>query len=148
NMDRLPLTADFVAKGVRDRYPTLHPPFHARWRHFVFGGRDLWGQMAGSGSGESPAAAARAAFDLAITSVLLDAGAGAEWRYRDAATGLTAVRSEGLALASLRWFERGGLSDNVRDPLRADAAALCRVDAGAVDLAFQSADGNRLQGAS
>jgi hypothetical protein len=38
NMDRLPLTADFVAKVVRDRYPTLHPPFHARWRHFVFGG--------------------------------------------------------------------------------------------------------------
>ena len=148
NMDRLPLTADFVAKVVRDRYPTLHPPFHARWRHFVFGGRDLWGQIAGSGSWESPAAAARAAFDLAITSVLLDAGAGAEWRYRDAATGLTAVRSEGLALASLRWFERGGLSDDARDPLRADAAALGRIDAAAVDEAFQSANGNRLQGAS
>ena len=148
NMDRLPLTADFVAKVVRDRYPTLHPPFHARWRHFVFGGRDLWGQIAGSGFWESPAAAARAAFDLAITSVLLDAGAGAEWRYRDAATGLTAVRSEGLALASLRWFERGGLSDDARDPLRADAAALGRIDAAAVDEAFQSANGNRLAGAS
>jgi hypothetical protein len=80
--------------------------------------------------------------------VLLDAGAGAEWRYRDAATGLTAVRSEGLALASLRWFERGGLSDDARDPLRADAAALGRIDAGAVDEAFQSTNGNRLAGAS
>jgi Protein of unknown function (DUF1688) len=143
NMDRLPLTADFVAKVVRDRYPTLRPPFHARWRHFVFGGRDLWGEIAARGVG-----GARAAFDLAITSVLLDAGAGAEWRYRDAATGLTAVRSEGLALASLRWFERGGLSDDARDPLRADAAALCRIDAGAVDEAFQCVDGNRLQGAA
>jgi Protein of unknown function (DUF1688) len=156
NMDRLPLTADFVAKVVTDRYPTLRPPFHARWRHFVFGGRDLWGEIAANGVGGgvagvsrgNPARVARAAFDLAITSVLLDAGAGAEWRYRDAATGLTAVRSEGLALASLRWFERGGLSDDPRDPLRADAAALCRVDAGAVDDAFQSVDGNRLQGAS
>ena len=74
--------------------------------------------------------------------MLLDAGAGAEWRYRDAATGLTAVRSEGLALASLRWFERGGLSADARDPLRADAAALCRIDAAAVDAAFQSVDGN------
>jgi hypothetical protein len=147
NMDRLPLTADFVAKVVRERYPTLRPPFHARWRHFVFGGKDLWAQIAGAGW-DGPAAAARAAFDLAITSVLLDAGAGADWRYRDAATGLTAVRSEGLALASLRWFERGGLSNNPRDPLRADAAALCRVDAAAVDEAFQSVDGNRLQGAS
>jgi hypothetical protein len=156
NMDRLPLTADFVAKVVRERYPTLRPPFHARWRHFVFGGRDLWGEIAATRGSPPPgaagvtgaAAAARAAFDLAITSVLLDAGAGAEWKYRDAATGLTAVRSEGLALASLRWFERGGLSNNPRDPLRADAAALCRVDAAAVDEAFQSVDGNRLQGAS
>jgi hypothetical protein len=151
NMERLPLTADFVAKVVRDRYPTLRPPFHARWRHFVFGGRDLWGELAAGGAraaGVGAAATARAAFDLAITSVLLDAGAGAEWRYRDAATGLTAVRSEGLALASLRWFERGGLSDDARDPLRADAAALCRIDAGAVDAAFQSSDGNRLQGAA
>jgi hypothetical protein len=148
NRDRLPDTADFVAKVVRDRYPTLHPPFHARWRHFVFGGRDLWGAIAARRSWESAAVAARAAFDLAITSVLLDAGAGAQWRYRDAATGLVAARSEGLALASLRWFERGGLSDDPRDPLRADAAALCRLDARAVDDAFQSGDGNLLQGAA
>jgi hypothetical protein len=147
DMDRLPDTADFVAQVVRDRYPTLHPPFHARWRHFVFGGRDLWSSIAATKSWDSPAAAARAAFDLAITSVLLDAGAGPEWRYRDVATELTATRSEGLALASLRWFERGGLSDDHRDPLRADAAALCRVDARAVDEAFQSAAGNLLQGA-
>jgi hypothetical protein len=147
NMDRLPDTAEFVTKVVRDRYPTLHPPFHARWRHFVFGGRDFWGCLAAARSWESTAAAARAAFDLAITSVLLDAGAGAEWRYRDHATGLTAVRSEGLALASLRWFEHGGLSDDSRDSLRADAAALCRIDARAVDEAFQSVDGNLLQGA-
>ncbi len=37
--------------------------------------------------GRSPAAKARAAFDLAIMSVLLDAGAGPAWRYRDPATG-------------------------------------------------------------
>ena len=147
DMDRLQPTADFVAEVVRDRYPTRHPPFHARWRHFVFEGRDLWGSIAAARSWESSAAAARAAFDLAITSVLLDAGAGAEWRYRDHATGLTAVRSEGLALASLRWFEQGGLSDDSRDPLRADAAALCRIDARSVDEAFQSVDGNLLQGA-
>ncbi|MDB6013009.1 MAG: uracil phosphoribosyltransferase [Gammaproteobacteria bacterium] len=147
-MDRLRDTAEFVGKVVRDRYPTLHPPFHARWRHFVFDGRDLWSAIAAQRSWENSAAAARAAFDLAITSVLLDAGAGAEWRYHDSTTGLTAARSEGLALASLRWFEWGGLSDDPRDPLRADAAALCRLDARAVDDAFQSGDGNLLQGAS
>jgi len=145
---QLPPTVDFVAKVVRDRYPTLQPPVHARWRHFVFAGRDLWSEIAFSRAWESPAAAARAAFDLAITSVLLDAGAGSGWRYRDARSdGLIAARSEGLALASLRWFERGGLSDHPRDPLRADAAALCRVDGQAVDHAFQSTSDNPLQGA-
>ncbi len=141
-------TVDFVARVVRDRYPTLQPPVHARWRHFVFAGRDLWADIAASRTWESPAAAARAAFDLAITSVLLDAGAGSGWHFRDARIdGLVAARSEGLALASLRWFECGGLSDHPRDPLRADAAALCRVDGQAIDLAFQATSGNPLQGA-
>jgi hypothetical protein len=141
-------TVDFVTKVVRDRYPTLQPPVHARWRHFVFGGRDLWSEMAGRRSWESPAAAARAAFDLAITSVLLDAGAGPGWQYRDPGIdGLVVARSEGLALASLRWFGRGGLSDHPRDPFRADAAALCRVDGQAIGHAFQSTSDNPLQGA-
>jgi hypothetical protein len=146
---RLQPTADFVAQVVRDRYPTGQPPFHARWRHFVFSGRDLWSEICARRSWETPAAAARAAFDLAITSVLLDAGAGPTWRYHDIGlTGLTVARSEGLALASLRWFERGGLSDEpLRDPLRADAAALSRVDAAAVDQAFQTGADNPLQGA-
>ena len=146
---RLGPTVDFVAKVVRDRYPTLQIPVHARWRHFVFAGRDLWSEIATSRNwGSSPAAAARAAFDLAITSVLLDAGAGSGWRYRDSQIGgLVAARSEGLALASLRWFERGGLSDDPRDPLRADAAALCRVDARSIEQAFQSTSDNPLQGA-
>jgi Protein of unknown function (DUF1688) len=145
--DRLPLAADFVADVVRERYPNLRPPLHARWRHFVFNGRDLWGEIAAANPWPSSAAAARAAFDVAITSVLLDAGAGSQWRYRDVATGLTAARSEGLALASLRWFVRGGLSDHAGDPLRADAAALGRIDARSVDEAFQSTADNPLQGA-
>ena len=144
--DRLPQVADFVAAVVRDRYPSLDPPVHARWRHFVFGERDLWSEIVGGRTWASPAEAARAAFDLAITSVLLDAGAGSTWRYHDAATGLTAARSEGLALASLRWFERGGLSDRPGDPLRADAAALERVDARSVEESFQSS--GALQGAA
>jgi hypothetical protein len=147
-MDRLQGATDFVADVVRARYPGLHPPLHARWRHFVFNGRDLWSEIAAARAWPSAAAAARAAFDLAITSVLLDAGAGSRWHYQDVATGLTVARSEGLALASLRWFERGGLSDDARDPLRADASALCRIDAPAVDEAFQSNSDNPLQGTS
>ncbi|MEA3179925.1 MAG: hypothetical protein QOI59_3448 [Gammaproteobacteria bacterium] len=143
DLDRMPGVASFVAQVVRDRYPLLNPPFHARWRHFVFAGRDLWSEVHGA---NDAAEAARAAFDLAITSVLLDAGAGADWRYRDNATGLTAARSEGLALASLRWFEHGGLSDDPADPLRVDAAALRQLDTRTINAAFQVTETNPLQG--
>ena len=148
HQDRLPVVADYVAGVVRERYPSLQPPFHARWRHFVFAGRDLWAHVTARTRWPDAASAARAAFDLAITSVLLDAGAGAQWRYQDAGLGSTAARSEGLALASLRWFEMGGLSEDPQDPLRADAGALECVDTAAVESAFQSGEGNRLEGAS
>jgi hypothetical protein len=148
HLEGLPAAADFVAGVVRDRYPDRHPPFHARWRHFVFEGRDLWAAAAAARSWGTPAERARAAFDLAITSVLLDAGAGAQWRFEDAATGLTLSRSEGLALASLRWFERGGLSRDAGQPLRADGIQLQAIDETAVAGAFQSGTHNPLPGAA
>jgi len=147
DFDQLPAAADFVANIVRERYPRLDPPLHARWRHFVFAGRDLAREIIASRAWPDAAARARAAFDLAITSVLLDAGAGPGWRYLDAASGLIATRSEGLALASLRWFAGGGFSDDPRDPLRADAAALLRVDDKGLNRAFQASDTNPLAGA-
>ena len=146
DLNRLAPTADFVADMIRERYPRLDVPIHSRWRHFVVGGRDLWDDMAGSASWHSAETAARSAFDLVITSVLLDAGAGADWRYEDRATGLVAARSEGLALASLRWFQNGGLSDNPTEPFRADATALKRIDALALERAFQAGAENPLLG--
>lgn len=144
---RLPATADFVAGIVRERYPQLNPPLHARWRHFVFEGRDLGQQILSSRQWPDAASRARAAFDLVIASVLLDAGAGPGWQYRDAATGLQATRSEGLALASLRWFAHGGLSSDPYDPLRVDAAALRSLNANALNRVFQVSDTNPLAGA-
>jgi len=140
-------TAELVAAVVRERYPTLNVPYHARWRHFVFQGRDLWADIAAAGAAwRDAAAAARSGFDLVILSVLLDAGAGPEWRYADRSSGCVVGRSEGLALASLRWFESGGLSDRAGDPLRVDAAALRRVDAEALRTAFQVSESNSLLG--
>ena len=146
DLDRLTPTAGFVAGIVRERYPRLDVPVHSRWRHFVFGSRDLWNEIVVGANWKAADAAARSAFDLVITSVLLDAGAGAEWRYQDRGTGLVAARSEGLALASLRWFERGELSDDPNAPYRVDAAALRRVDAQAIQGAFQAGENNRLLG--
>jgi len=146
HLDALPACADFVAATVRQRYPTLKVPFHARWRHFVFNGRDLWSELAADAHWRDPHARARAAFDLAITSVLLDAGAGPAWRFCDPNTDTVATRSEGLALASLRLFEWGGFSAEPTDPLRADAEALARLDANGLGDAFQVSRSNPLQG--
>ncbi len=143
--DRLPATADFVADTIRANYPTLAVPFHARWRHFVATGRDLWGARGAATRWPDAAARARAAFDLATVSVLLDAGAGA-WRYRDHATGADLGRSEGLAFASLRMFEAGHFSADPADPLRADAARLASMDGAQLAAGFQVGDANALPG--
>lgn len=141
---RLDAVADAVAEVIRRRYPDLQVPFHSRWRHFAVAGRDLWGEA--QDSLRDGAERARAAFDLAIVSVLLDAGAGAAWSFHDAGTGTTLSRSEGLAIASLRQFQSGGFSGDPRRPLRADAVALTGLTAEALASGFQVDDENPLVG--
>jgi hypothetical protein len=87
---------------------------------------------------------ARIAVDLATVSVLLDAGAGDAWRYRegDHAFG----RSEGLAVASLAMFRNGLFSSDTAQPLRADDKALTRIDAATLGRHFQVDAANPLVG--
>ena len=144
DLDRLATAADVTVEVIRAQYPDLKVPFHARWRHFTVAGRDLWAERTAVRPFTDKGEAARAAFDLAIVSVLLDAGAGMAWRYLDAATGVELSRSEGLAIASLRLFESGALSSDPTQPLRADA--LSRVDAALLAKAFQVTDANPLVG--
>jgi hypothetical protein len=138
--------AQVVSELIRVNYPDGKVPFHARWRHFVVGARDLWADRARQATWTSPAARARAEFDLAITSVLLDAGAGPSWKYLDPGTEQIVSRSEGLGVASLRMFEAGGFSSDPAEPLRADAERLIHLKAEEVADGFQSMVGNRLVG--
>jgi hypothetical protein len=142
DLAKLEAAADLTAQVVREAYPDLDVPFHARWRHFAVEGRDLWAKR--DKNWADPADQARAAFDLAITSVLLDAGAGPVWRYRDAATGAVLARSEGLGIASFRMFEAGDLAADPADPLRADG--LARVTGEVLAKAFQISATNPLVG--
>lgn len=146
HLGRLEDAADLVAETTRTAYPDLDVPFHARWRHFVAVGHDRWAEVDEATPWRDPAERGRAAFDLAITSVLLDAGAGPRWSYRDAASGETVGRSEGLALASLAMFAGGGVSTRPGAPLRADAAALGVLDARTLAAHFQAGDANPLAG--
>jgi hypothetical protein len=126
DLDRLADAADRTAAVTRELYPDLAVPFHARWRHFVAGAPQL--------PQGDPAERGRASFDLVILSVLLDAGTGPGWRYRDAATGQAFTRSEGLAVASQRMFEAGAFVD------------LPSLDTETLARGFQVTEGNPLAG--
>ncbi len=143
DMDHLPATADLVVDVIRANYPDLVIPFHARWRHFVAGGRDLGAELLAGIA--DPAERGRTAFDLAIVSVLLDAGAGMGWRYRDRPTGVELSKSEGLAVASLRMFAAGAFADDGQSP-RADAARLTALTASDIAAGFQVGPDNPLVG--
>jgi hypothetical protein len=140
---RLEAVADRVAEVTRRRYPDLAVPFHSRWRHFSAGGIDRLPLVA---PGADTAETARARLDLAIVSVLLDAGAGAAWSYRETQTGLSVGRSEGLAVASLRAMASGLFSSDAATPWRADAAALAGVTADRLGAALQHGRNNVLAG--
>lgn len=142
--ERLEACTDYVLATIRRNYPTLDIPFHARWRHFVVAGVDRWRSLDEAAGFADAGARGRAAYDLAIVSVLLDAGAGPAWRYRDGLTGMLIGRSEGLALASLDMFATGLFSGDPADPLRVDSAVLKRLDAASLAEGFQAGEANPL----
>src|SRR5262249_44560522 len=98
-LTRLPLVIDRVLRVTQARYPSLDIPMHSRWNHFDAGGvqrvLELNGKLRDLGIHEQ----ACSAFDLTVLSVILDAGAGSEWRYQERETGLAFSHSEGLAVA-------------------------------------------------
>jgi hypothetical protein len=143
-LDRLDAAADLVIDCMRATYPQLDVPWHSRWRHFSVDGEDRWARLASTASWQDRAERARAAFDLAILSVLLDAGADSRWRYRDPHTGRRLGRSEGLALASLAMFAAGAVSAERSKPLRVDASALLGLTPETLARHFQVSDVNPL----
>lgn len=131
----LPVTAGDVAAVTRSRYPDLDVPFHSRWRHFEAGGVNRGAEMD-----------AHAMIDLTVVSVLLDAGAGPQWRYAEAASGQSFTRSEGLGVASWHAFTDGLFSTDPDQPLRVDAAGLRAVTPELLAGAFQVTVDNPLVG--
>ncbi|PYO47421.1 MAG: DUF1688 domain-containing protein, partial [Candidatus Rokuibacteriota bacterium] len=143
---RLPQVADFVAAVTRRRYPGLAIPYHSRWRHLDAGGVARVAALGAALSRLPAAERARAKIDLIVTSVLLDAGAGETWRFREEQTGQTFARSEGLAVASFRMFEAGLFSSDPSRPWRTDAAVLMDLEESRMARGFQASAANPLAG--
>ena len=142
---RLDSVAAYVADVTRAAYPDLEIPYHSRWRHFSAGGVDRWTALAARIAAD-PVERARIAVDLATVSVLLDAGAGDAWRYRERETGLAFARSEGLAVASLDMFRAGSFSADPHRPWRVDDIALGKIDAAMLARGLQVGPDNPLIG--
>ncbi|MFT3924866.1 MAG: URC4/urg3 family protein [Myxococcales bacterium] len=145
DMARLDEVARETADLTRRRFPSLEIPAHSRFGHFDAGGVPRLARVERALGELAPKERARALLDVVVASVLLDAGAGMAWRFREAETGLALGRSEGLAVASLVWLERGGLSSRGR-PFEVDAAGLAAVDERALADAFQVSVDNPLVG--
>jgi hypothetical protein len=143
---QLDAVAQRIAALTRSRFPSLKVPYHSRWRHFEAGGVNRKAQLDAKLNGRSHIAVARSRIDLALISVLLDAGAGPGWRFLEAESGQSFARSEGLAVASLRAFLAGRFSSDLGDPVRVDAAALLKIDAKALAEIFQVGPDNPLVG--
>jgi len=136
--------AERVIAVTRKAYPDIRAiPYHGRYRHFDVGAVPRLERFLRSTASLSVDDQLRAATELVITSVLLDAGAGPTWHYTEP-DGRRYARSEGLAVASYHLFMSGALASN--HGAQADAAGLSRFDAAHLAAAFQVSEENELTG--
>jgi hypothetical protein len=143
HLEKLNDVADAVINTINEKYPEWDIPYHSRWGHFKVGGKNRLQTLLNAMQEESVTAKARALFDLVIVSVLLDAGAGAEWHYQDQ-DGDIYARSEGLAVASFDMFMQGKFSSDPVHPLRVDSAALLNMTPEKLAECFQVTASNPL----
>ncbi|WP_103124455.1 URC4/urg3 family protein [Nostoc cycadae] len=146
DLSQLERVADYVIEVMRGEYPDLDIPFHSRWRHFAAQGVPRLATLNNLLAGLTPLQQAIAKFDLAIVSVLLDAGAGASWHYFEQSTGLSLGRSEGLAIASFEMFCQGAFS--LSGLPQVDGLKLLRLTEAELAQGFQVSAENPLVGMS
>lgn len=145
--ERIDAAAARTLRITQARFPDFVIPHHGRLAHFRAGGVDRVAQFEAKLTELDALSAARARVAWIVTSVLLDAGAGTGWKYKEAGSGLEIARSEGLAVASHHFFTSGALSsDPKRHPLRADAETLGSLDVVALSSAFQVGPRNPMVG--
>lgn len=143
--EKLKPTVDYVLKVIEKNYPDLEIPFHSRWGHFRAGKIDRSQDLDQKIQKLDALEKARVKLDLVITSVLLDAGAGADWKFLEEKSKRHFDRSEGLGVASYYMFTSGIMSSDKKS-LRADSESLKNISVQDLKTAFQVTDKNPLVG--
>ncbi|KAI1789584.1 hypothetical protein LXA43DRAFT_1020264 [Ganoderma leucocontextum] len=124
-------------------------PPHGRWRHLDAGRSRVDPLIARWKSTPNPPdmkETSRRLIDLFLVSVLLDAGAGNSWSFKEQSSGLSFSRSEGLGVASIAMFEQGLFSGDSSNPYQVDAKGLSSITASKVASAMQVSDANPIVG--
>ncbi|MBT3586983.1 MAG: URC4/urg3 family protein [Halobacteriovoraceae bacterium] len=142
NLSKLPEVGDLVIDVIKNNYPDLEIPYHSRWNHFSAGGIDRVLEFEKLIKKNDAKEQIRQKIDLVVTSVLLDAGAGAKWKYFEGPEKLEYCRSEGLAVASYHMF----LASTFGEGLTATGKQLSKITPLDIAEAFQVSDDNPLAG--
>ncbi|KAL2685038.1 hypothetical protein Neosp_006133 [[Neocosmospora] mangrovei] len=147
--EKLDEVVDFVASVIKrdfgpDKFHTIPP--HGRWQHFEVGNvprittiMDKWEE-----EGCDVTEKTRRLIDLFFVSVLLDAGAGDDWRYKEPASGQVYERSEGIAVASLDMFNELAFTTDTTPTVNGNG--LKQLDTDKLAKGFQVSDSNPMLG--
>jgi len=135
---------EFTLETIRENYPTLKIPFHSRLGHFRPGNINRLNWLDEFLEHADAHERAKVLVDLIIPSVLLDAGAGNDWKYFEERSGLPFARSEGLGVASFHMFLAGDFSSN--GELQTDGAGLLALTHNQLEKGFQVTKENPLLG--
>lgn len=135
---------NYVLEVIKENYPSGNIPFHSRLNHFKPQRVNRLEWLDESLSTLSPLEKVEILFDLVIPSVLLDAGAGTQWCYREEKTGQTHSRSEGLGVASFHLFASKELSHD--NTLRTTKTGLQNLTKDSLEKSFQVNSANPLIG--
>jgi hypothetical protein len=146
HLDKLDDVAAYVIDVMQEAYPDWEIPFHSRWRHFEVGSLSRMERFRQAIQSYDPHEQARIHIDLAVVSVLLDAGAGKDWSYEEPGTDQTFSRSEGLAIASFHMFNEGAFSSDPNRPYQVDAEGLRALTVDGLKRGFQVSPHNQLVG--
>ncbi|KAF7555162.1 hypothetical protein G7Z17_g2385 [Cylindrodendrum hubeiense] len=127
---RMSDVSDFVIGVIKrdfgpDKFDTIPP--HGRWQHFEVGGVPRVDSLIAGWAEEGckdKVEVTRRLIDLFFVAVLLDAGAGDHWRFKEPGTEEYYVRSEGIAVASLHMFKAGAFVSEGSKPHQVDAQGL------------------------
>lgn len=144
NLDKLEACSDYVLDVINQNYPDHNIPFHSRWGHFNVGSKNREEELSSYIQAEDALEKARIKLDLVIVSVLLDAGAGKEWKFKEDGTFFD--RSEGLAVASYHMFLNGDFSISQDKKLQVNGEKLKNISIEDIANGFQVTSNNPMVG--